>query len=261
MLKRGIDVKVAEMPLGKDPADIIREDAAEFKHIVGKSVHVIEFLLHVICREETDERTLKRRTRAEVLPFLLLLPDRIDQEHFVGVVAAAIGSTTEAVRFELDRLREQTKAGPLPHNEIIDGVVKEAVEKPDVVRSTRIYLEAAVAVIPPTVSAFVKGELEKLLAEEGEKPLEDSEVAGVTFSLEQQFSKLPLLAIEEEVISRLNHFRTLLTRRQLAQYRQLLNEAQESSNDELLMATLESIKKHEQSLRLPAYTVESIPRE
>jgi len=261
MLKRGVDVKVAEMPLGKDPADIILQDAAEFKHIVGKSVHVIEFLLHVICREETDERTLKRRTRAEVLPFLLLLPDRIDQEHFVGVVAAAIGSTTEAVRFELDRLREQTKAGPLPHNEITDGVIKEAVEKHDVVRSTRIYLEAAVAVIPPTVSAFVKGELEKLLAEEGEKPLEDSEVAGVTFSLEQQFSKLPLLAIEEEVISRLNHFRTLLTRRQLTQYRQLLNEAQESSNDELLMSTLESIKAHEQSLRLPAYTVDSIPRE
>ncbi len=261
MLKRGVDVKVAEMPLGKDPADIILQDAAEFKHIVGKSVHVIEFLLHVICREETDERTLKRRTRAEVLPFLLLLPDRIDQEHFVGVVAAAIGSTTEAVRFELDRLREQIKAGPLPHNEIIDGVVKEAVEKPDVVRSTRIYLEAAVAVIPPTVSAFVKGELEKLLAEETEKPLEDSEVAGVTFSLEQQFSKLPLLAIEEEVISRLNHFRTLLTRRQLAQYRQLLNEAQESSNDELMSATLESIKAHEQSLRLPAYTVESIKGE
>ena len=261
MLKRGVDVKVAEMPLGKDPADIIRADAAEFKQIVGKSVHVIEFLLHVVCREETDERTLKRRTRAEVLPFLLLLPDRIDQEHFVGVVAAAIHSTTDAVRFELERLREQTKAGPLPHNEIIDGVVKEAVDKHDVIRSTRIYLEAAVAVIPPTVAAFVKGEIDKLLSEEKETPLGDSEVAGVTFSLEQQFSKLPLLAIEEEVISRLNHFRTLLTRRQLAQYRQLLNEAQESSNDELLMATLEAIKAHEQSLRLPAYTVDSIKRE
>jgi DNA primase len=261
MLKRGVDVKVAEMPLGKDPADIILQDAAEFKHIVGKSVHVIEFLLHVICREETDERTLKRRTRSEVLPFLLLLPDRIDQEHFVGVVATAIHSTTDAVRFELERLREQTKAGPLPHNEITDGVIKEAVEKHDVIRSTRIYLEAAVAVIPPAVAAFVKVELEKLLAEEVERPLEDSEVAGVTFSLEQQFSKLPLLAIEEEVISRLNYFRTLLTRRQLAQYRQLLNEAQESGNDDLLMSTLEAIKAHEQSLRLPAYTVESIPRE
>jgi DNA primase len=260
MLKRGIDVKVAEMPLGKDPADIIKKDASEFKQIVGKSVHVIEFLLHVLTREESDERSLKRRARTEVLPFLLLLPDRIDQEHFVGVVATAIRSTTEAVRFELDRLKEETKQGPLSHNEIVDEVVKDAMDKPDVVRNTLIYLTAAVAVTSPTLSVFVKKELEKLLAEEEEYTIEDSEIAGVTFSLEQQFSKLPALAIEEEVISRLNHFRTLLTRRKLAQCRQLLHEAQESSNDELLMETLEAIKKFETQLKLPAYIVESLKK-
>lgn len=258
MLKRGIDVKVAEMPLGKDPADIIREDAAVFKHIVGKSVHVIEFLLHVVCREETDERSVKRRTRAEVLPFLLLLPDRIDQEHFVGVVAAAISSTTEAVRFELDRLREQTNQGPLRPNDTLDKVVKESVEKVDVVHASRIFLEAVIAVTSPKISEFVKKELKTLLTDEVEIVLDSSEVAGVTFSLEQQFSKLPELAIEEEVISRLNHFKTSLIRRQLALHRQILDEAQSSGNDDLLMETLQAIKIHETQLRKPAYTVENL---
>lgn len=257
MLKRGVDVKVAEMPLGKDPADIIRADAAEFKQIVGKSVHVIEFLLHVVCREETDERTLKRRTRAEVLPFLLLLPDRIDQEHFVGVVAAAIHSTTDAVRFELDRLREETKKGPLPHNDIVDAVVKNA-DKSDSLRSARVFLEGAVAVVPEQVALFIKKEMSRLLESEPEESISESELAGVTFTLEQQFAKLPTLAVEEEVISRLNHFRVSLVRRQLTAHRQLLEEAQSSSNDELMMATLQAIKTHETKLREPSYTVDSL---
>ena len=257
MLKRGVDVKVAEMPMGKDPADIIRADAAEFKQIVGKSVHVIEFLLHVVCREETDERTLKRRTRAEVLPFLLLLPDRIDQEHFVGVVAAAIHSTTDAVRFELERLREQTKGGPLPHNEIVDAVVKNA-DKSDSLRSARVFLEGAVAVVPESVALFIKKEMSRLLVSEPEESISESELAGVTFTLEQQFAKLPELAVQEEVISRLNHFRKSLIRRQLSAHRQLLEEAQSSGNDELMMETLQAIKTHETQLREPAYTVESL---
>ena len=258
MLKRGVDVKVAEMPLGKDPADIIREDAAEFKHIVGKSVHVIEFLLHVVCREETDERTLKRRTRSEVLPFLLLLPDRIDQEHFVGVVATAIHSTTDAVRFELDRLREETKQGPLPHNELVEQVVKNAGDKPDSLRSARIFLEGATAVVPEKISLFIKKEMSRLLESELEEPIDESELAGVTFTLEQQFAKLPELAIEEEVISRLNHFKKSLIRRKLTAHRQLLEEAQSSGNDELLMSTLQAIKTHESQLRESAYTVEML---
>lgn len=256
MLKRGVDVKVAEMPLGKDPADIIREDALEFKRIVGKSVHVIDFLLHVLTREESDERTLKRRARLEILPFLLLLPDRIDQEHFIGIVASAIHSTNDAVRFELDRLREQTHTGPLGGNKIIDETVKKEQERPDVIRSTRVFLEAAAAVTGPAISEAVRRELADLLKDEEEIILDESEVAGVSFSLEQQFAKLPQLGIEEEVVGRLNHFRNSLIKKQITAHRQLLEEAQASGDDDLLMSTLTALKQYEEMRKLPPYTIE-----
>ena len=259
MLKRGVDVKVAEMPLGKDPADIILKDPAEFKQIVGKSVHVIEFLLHVLTREESDERSLKRRTRTEILPFLLLLPDRIDQEHFIGVVAHAIHSTTDAVRFEVDRLREETKSGPLPHHELNDTVLKEAAEKPDMVRSARIFLEAASDVIDPTLAVFVKGEVTRLLTEDGETELiPESELARVTFTLEQDFAKMPELAVKEDIVSRLNIFRTALIRRTLTEQRRILKEAEEIGDDEQLLTSLQSIKQSETKLKLPAYTIEDL---
>ena len=258
MLKRGVDVKVAEMPLGKDPADIIRADAAEFKQIVGKSVHVIDFLLHVLTREESDGRTLKRRARLEILPFLLLLPDRIDQEHFISVVATAIHSTTDAVRFELDRLREETKQGPLAHNELVDSAVKkEATEKPDMVKNAHIFLVAAAEILPEAVGKFLKNEISSLLTGEERATLDESELAGVTFSLEQQFSKLPELAIHEEVVARLNQFRLALVRSNLTTARTLLGEAELGGDNELFTSALESIKRYETELRLPPYTVES----
>lgn len=259
MLRRGIDVKVAEMPLGKDPADIIRENADEFKKIVGKSVHVIEFLLHVLIREESDERALKRRARTEILPFLLLLPDRIDQEHFISIVATAIHSTTEAVRFEVERLREETKAGPLSHNDLADNVLKEAVDKPDMVRSARVFLEASAEVTEGKMSEFVKNEVRRLLEEEGElEMIPESELAGVTFTLEQDFAKMPDLAVREEIVSRLNIFRTAIVKRAMAEQRRVMKEAEEIGDETQLLASLEAIKSNEAKLKQPPYTLESL---
>lgn len=256
MLRRGIDVKVAEMPLGKDPADIIKDDAALFKQIVGKSVHVIEFLLHVLMREESDERALKRRARTEVLPFLLLLPDRIDQEHFIGVVAKAIRSTTDAVRFEVDRLREDTKAGPLSPNDVIEETAKQSLDKPDLVKNSYVYLRGAIEVLDEPLSGNVKKILEELLSNETEIQVEESELAGITFSLEQQFAKLPPTARDEDVVARLNQFRDGLTKRLLATQRQLLDEAQATGDEELHLAALEVINLLHQRRKLPPYTVE-----
>lgn len=254
MLRRGVDVKVAEMPLGKDPADIIQKDPAEFKTVVGKSVHVIEFLLHVLTREESDERSLKRRARTEILPFLLLLPDRIDQEHFIGIVATAIGSTSEAVRFELERLREDTKSGPMSGGEVIADVLKQTEDKRDAVRSTRLFLESAAALLEPAKGNLLKKELQLLLTDEEATEISAADIAGVTFSLEQQFSKLPITALEEEIISRLNHFRDALIKRKLTTARGQLHEAEATENKELLKITLESIKNLETARKLPRYT-------
>ena len=104
-----------------------------------------------------------------------------------------------------------------------------------------------------------KNEVSKLLAEEGEtEPIPESELAGVTFTLEQQFSKLPALAISEEILSRLNLFRIGLIRRALNEQRKLLQEAEAMNDDTMLMSTLESIKIHEAKLKLSPYKIEEL---
>jgi DNA primase len=256
MLKRGIDVKVAEMPLGKDPADVIREDPAKFKTIVGKSVHVIDFLLHVLTREEQDERSLKRRTRVEILPFLLLLPDRIDQEHFVGVVAAAIHSTTDAVRFELERLREENQTAPHTSDAALADVVEE-IDRGNVLKSAHIFLEAVVALGDEKIAPFVRTQINRITVDETEV-FDESELAGVTFTLEQQFAKMPDLAIKEEVITRLNHFRIAMIRKKMAVLRGNLKEAEAAGDADATIGLLTLIKQYETSLRESPYTVDDL---
>ena len=259
MLKRGVDVKVAEMPLGKDPADIIQKDPAEFKQIVGKSVHVIEFLLHVLTREETDERSLKRRARTDVLPFLLLLPDRIDQEHFIGVVATGIRSTTDAVRFELERLREEAKVAPLENAQKVSAFSKlgrdENGSRVDMLKSARLFLEAAVVLSTEPTATFLRTQIDTLLKGDTQEELPESELAGVTFTLEQQFSKLPALAVEEEILSRLNQFRTNLIRKTLAEQKQFLIDSEVVSDNDSFTASLNTIRECEEKLRAPLYNL------
>jgi DNA primase len=259
MLRRGLDVKVAEMPLGMDPADMILEDPHRFKHTIGQSVHVIEFLLHVLRREIADDRSFKLKVRDEVLSFILLLPNRIDQEHFVEKVAVAIGSTLDAVRFELERLRDKAKeASSVPRPAVqSEGIVAQAAASPSMqLEQHYLFLLAAVAVIATPLKEMVAHAIREL-PKEGELAMpNESELAGTTFKLEQQFAELPQLAVDDEVLVRLNHFRIGLLRRRLAGLRAKLSAPEGSSDDAVLTAILADISVTERELRQPPYTLD-----
>jgi DNA primase len=250
MLGRGLDVKVAEMPLGKDPADLIHANPVDFKHIIGKSVHVIEFFLHVIKREVTDERAFKMKVREEVLPFILLLPSRIDQEHFVGKVAEYIHTTTEAIRYELDRLREDRKNAPNGFSETVKETVPEVSNNTNSLINSRTFLLAAVQVISEELKQPVLTQLDTIDTSEFET-ISESDFAGVVFSLEQQFAHLPTLAIQEELLSKLNHLKVGMVRKNMAEARKKLHEIERQGNDTELIAVMQTLSKYEKQLREP----------
>ncbi|MCA9362328.1 DNA primase [Candidatus Kaiserbacteria bacterium] len=257
MLRRGLDVKVAEMPLGKDPADMIVENAADFKKVIGHSVHVIEFMLHVIIHEEKDERTMKRRAREEVIPFILLLPDRIDQEHFVGKVATAIDTTVDAVRFELERLREQATERPASESRTSTPVAKRPNTATNMPQKAYVYLLAAVEVIEPAVAKKVTAAITEIETLGDLQQPDESERAGVLFTLEQQFATMPPLAVAEDVVAKLNQLRVGLIRRRLATLRAELLEQAATLGEVAPEQVLATIKEFETELREPAYQTET----
>jgi DNA primase len=114
MLRRGMDIKVAALPEGKDPADMIREDAEGFKHLIGKAAHAIEFLLATLKSASRDERSFKLSVREELLPVLAVMPSPIDREHFEGVVAEGLDTTKDAIHAEIVRIGESQKRESSP---------------------------------------------------------------------------------------------------------------------------------------------------
>ena len=106
MLRRGMDVKVARLPEGKDPADIIKEEPERFKKIIGQSVHVVEHLLDVLVATSRDDRALGVAVRQEVLPLILLIPSAIEHDFFLKLTTTKTTIGLEALRLELNRLIE-----------------------------------------------------------------------------------------------------------------------------------------------------------
>ena len=116
-LARGMDVKVAALPKGKDPADLVREDPEAWRRAIRESEHIVDYYLDVLAGAGHDLRTLRLKAREQVLPFIARIGNRIDQAHFISRVASRLNLAEEPVWEEVRKLsaaptRETGTAAP-----------------------------------------------------------------------------------------------------------------------------------------------------
>ena len=108
-LSMGMDVKVARLPEGVDPADLIKEDKDKWKEAIKNSVHIIEFYIAHLRGAGYDDRKFKLAVQETVLPFVAQIKNTIDQTHFVQLVAREIGTSEEVIRSEMERTKSDTE--------------------------------------------------------------------------------------------------------------------------------------------------------
>lgn len=258
MLARGIDLKVAALPEGADPADLIKEGTGGFKKAIGGATHVIEFLLAVIRKEAKDDRSFKLRVRDEVLPYLLKIDSHIDREHFVGVVAEALGTKTDAVSLEVARLAEKEK-----HRD-----EREVPEKPkenvqtDVPTVSRLQnLETFFATVPTLLEDTERVVVEsqyKRITGESLQDLQARAPAEVTsrlvFELENSFGELTTTMKREELTEKLSQFHELYLKQKIRQVRTRLVSAEERGDEAEAAECLNTLSELQKSLSLATYT-------
>ena len=80
-------------------------------------------------------------------------------------------------------------------------------------------------------------------------------MARATFNLEQQFTKIPELARQEEIISRLNQLRVGIVRKKMADLRVTLREAEAHRDDAEQLAVLQKLSQHETELKKDAFDI------
>jgi len=103
-LRSGLRVKAARLPEGKDPADLISEDAKEFATRIKEAKPIVEFFLAELADKERDPHRLLRLAESIVLPLINAIPSPMEREHFMQSAGRALGLSVEAVRESLKRL-------------------------------------------------------------------------------------------------------------------------------------------------------------
>ncbi len=102
-LRAQMRVKAVRMPLGKDPADLASETPQDFVRRVQDAEPIIEFFLSVLSASEKDQHRLVIAVERVVLPLIAAMKSAMEQEHFIGVVARALGSSADAVRASMPK--------------------------------------------------------------------------------------------------------------------------------------------------------------
>jgi DNA primase len=120
-LERGFEVRVAILPMGQDPADIIRESSEGWGKTLNETVHVIDFLIEMVKRRISDKRQLAHAIERAVYPYLAVLANPIDQAHFIRNIAELVRLPEAVIREGVGRAR-----APKPSGGSSEPVVKTA---------------------------------------------------------------------------------------------------------------------------------------
>lgn len=111
-LSLGMDVKIASLPKGEDPASLILSDKEKFKACLKNSKHIIDFYLDILEREGLTGRALWKSVEVEVLPYVLAIESSIDRAHFLNRISMRTDIQESDLRAELERLMVKNKMIP-----------------------------------------------------------------------------------------------------------------------------------------------------
>lgn len=116
-LSLGMDVKIAGLPVGEDPASILLSNKEQFKEALKKSKHIIDYYLDILLREQLPERTLWKAVETEVLPYAAAIESAIDRSHFITTISLRTGIPEDALREQLQKIKyEAPKSGAVPQS-------------------------------------------------------------------------------------------------------------------------------------------------
>jgi len=186
-LRAGLRVKAARLPSGKDPADLILEDAKEFSMRVKEAKPVIEFFLVELAARERDSHRLVMAAERVVMPLIRALQSPLERDHFTQITARALGLSTEAVREAMGRIEEVKNEGDLARG----GFVAPRISRLELLLAvTKVYSDMPLA-------THVITEYSRIT----EAPLPVGDLSdAILFEAERMFGEEPSLHAADELL-------------------------------------------------------------
>lgn len=96
-LSLDMQVKIAILPEGRDPADIILENTDKWKEIIKNAVNIIDFHLDKICESSSDMRTRGRQIKDIIFPYLSMVKSSIERSSYITSIHKKTGIQEKAI--------------------------------------------------------------------------------------------------------------------------------------------------------------------
>jgi len=106
-LSLGMEVKVALLPKGSDPAELIKTNLPAWKHILSTSLHIIDFYMKSLLLKNIEPRNLGKEIRSHVLPYIALLESSIERSHFISKIVRDTGIKEDALWEDLKMVAQK----------------------------------------------------------------------------------------------------------------------------------------------------------
>ncbi len=104
-LSLGMNVKIAKLPKGLDPADVIRASGATgWKKIIDAAQHIISFYLSVLDEHSLSPHTRMRAVRERILPYVALMPSAVERAHFIKEIQRATSIPEDALQEDVSSI-------------------------------------------------------------------------------------------------------------------------------------------------------------
>ncbi len=140
-LSMGMDVKIADLVGGKDPADLVLHNPEDWKKALRDAKPIIEFELGNVMRDSPDPRKLPRALRERVFPFLARIESRMDQAHFVKMISDKVNIPESAVWDDLKNVKIDIKDSNSKNGPAVMSSAQNKLVASDIVESgTRLDL-------------------------------------------------------------------------------------------------------------------------
>lgn len=100
-LSLGMDVKIADITGGKDPADLVNANPEDWKNVLRAATPIVEFELNNVLREfaekGTDKRKMGKELHDRVYPFIVAVESETDKAYFVKMVSGKADLPEQAI--------------------------------------------------------------------------------------------------------------------------------------------------------------------
>jgi DNA primase len=104
-LALGMDVKVASLPNGEDPASLLLKDKEAFKNGIKHAKHIIDYYIDILVKEGLAENQFKKSVEKEVLPYVAVVDSAIERSNFISKVSVKTGIYESDLREEVEKIR------------------------------------------------------------------------------------------------------------------------------------------------------------